>query len=557
MTRTRARTVFMRCMAVLASGAVVTGAAGPLSASALAATGAAASPASASAVSVASVDSGFGSDQDPLSGSALGWFGAAAGASAGSSTQGGWFVTPGTNDTTDTTPSYYYMASVAGATCPYPRDASGIIQYKYNWLAYPAYNPTTIASWALVQYDNYLRSVAAGTPDETALADFERHADWLYDHLNKVDGTIPYQWPYPARGLGKPWLSAMAQGMAISVFARSYARSGDTKWLTAAKLAFAPMKRNLTQKGVAAPDSSGYWLEEYPDGTHVLNGAIFAVLGVYDLLRVTDERSPVSTVLKSATATLAQNLHRYERDGAILYQLGGGVNYAFDYEYLHLVQLRTLSALPAIAATSRQVYASTATRWASSFLTHPRLVLTWTKPATIGYGERAILVATIRPLYRPVYVDWSLTSLGVKRQMAPMVVSPGADNVGRLYVSARGVVTNTVATAKMRWESEAAKSVWVGVRARTSLYATPARSSSGRLIRLAVQLSPAQANASVTFERLDGRKGSAFKTVYGVGSRGARVDWPVRAGTYVVRARFLGSAANAPSYSLPAKAIVP
>ena len=125
----------------------------------------------------------------------------------------------------------------------------------------------------------------------------------------------------------------------------------------------------VSRGGVTVRDGYGLWLEEYPDtpSSHVLNGAMFALFGVYDLVRVTGD-ADAADVLSQAARTLALSLPRYQRSGAILYQLTGE-NYAFDYEIIHLKQLRALGAFPGLAGAV--TFRSTAALWASSFRSYP------------------------------------------------------------------------------------------------------------------------------------------------------------------------------------------
>jgi heparosan-N-sulfate-glucuronate 5-epimerase len=203
-----------------------------------------------------------------------------------------------------------------------------------------AYNPITTSQYGLALYEEYLRG------ESDVLEDFYAQADWLVDTM-APDGGLYYQFDLPGRGLEAPWLSGMAQGEAISVLVRAHYESGDPRYLVAARLAFEPLARPFDENGVMHVDHTGTWIEEYPQEppSHVLNGALFAIFGLYDLERATDDER-VGTLLDEAVETLADNLDRYEEDGWVRYQLTGEDAWATRTYYgLHIEQLRALAAL--------------------------------------------------------------------------------------------------------------------------------------------------------------------------------------------------------------------
>ena len=228
-----------------------------------------------------------------------------------------------------------------------PLDDAGVpvvdyTRYQVAGAADPrAYNPITTSQYGLALYEEYLRG------DASALPGFFVQADWLVDTM-APDGGLYYEFDLPGRGLEAPWLSGMAQGEAISVLVRAYYESDDERYLDAALLAFEPLAREFDDGGVLYRDpAGGAWLEEYPQDppSHVLNGALFALFGLYDLVRATDD-ARVSDLFDEATRTLAENLDRYEEDGWVRYQLTGEEAWATRTYYgLHIEQLRALAAI--------------------------------------------------------------------------------------------------------------------------------------------------------------------------------------------------------------------
>ena len=128
---------------------------------------------------------------------------------------------------------------------------------------------------------------------------------------------FPYLFDFALHGrasetMHAPWYSAMAQGMALSLFVDLYERTDDDTWLTAATKTVASF-RNGPQTGlpwVTHIDDAGYlWLEEYPadppnTSDFTLNGHMFATFGLYDYASLTGD--PVSTMLFDGGVTTAR-----------------------------------------------------------------------------------------------------------------------------------------------------------------------------------------------------------------------------------------------------------
>ena len=155
------------------------------------------------------------------------------------------------------------------------------------------YNITIVAQYALALHDKMIadgrtadleRKLSAQL--EVIVGNVEREAPWK--------GFFLHGWPNPKyRQLGVPWLSALAQGNAVSALLRSYQLQGDERLLDSAALAFDALDRPLSEGGTRVLDKCGHlWFEEYPMNppSHVLNGFIFVLWGILDYARVTGAR---------------------------------------------------------------------------------------------------------------------------------------------------------------------------------------------------------------------------------------------------------------------------
>lgn len=294
-------------------------------------------------------------------------------------------------DTTDTTPSHYYAwCRTGGFTDTHPRDAQGVVMVKYPQLPTPVYNPVTIAHYALIYNELWLHD-----GNTFARERFLVHARWLRDKGMDAEGRYTYTFS-TERGPA-PWYSAMAQGCAISALARAYAHTGDATYLAAANKAFQPFKRNLSSGGVVLED--GMWLEEYPDGHHVLNGSISAMWGLWDLNRIGGDPAALA-LFKKSTSNLAANLGLYESEGAILYEILPERFAHPTYHALHIRQLKALSML-----TGNPTFDQYAQRWERDFRAYPAPRFTTRAEYASSKGRTVTLRGSIKYVFRAYFVD--------------------------------------------------------------------------------------------------------------------------------------------------------
>jgi hypothetical protein len=150
---------------------------------------------------------------------------------------------------------------------------------------------TIIELCALSDWNAYILTGLAPYADATQM--------WAnYIIRNSVNGQLQWHKDVPARNLKAPWISGLSQSLAVSVLLRAYEYSGNAVYLDAAKQAYHWLTVPLAQGGLQSSLPSGAWLEEYPDKknpSHVLNGNMWALFGVWDYYRVT--RDPAALAL--------------------------------------------------------------------------------------------------------------------------------------------------------------------------------------------------------------------------------------------------------------------
>jgi len=249
-------------------------------------------------------------------------------------------------------------------------DPFGIPQLDYHGHIGLQHNPIAIAQYGLGNYNLWRR-----TNDSDRRRKFFLIADWLCSHLETNEHGLSvwnhhFDWEYRDT-LKAPWYSALAQGQGISVLVRAHKESGDSRYIEAARQAFAVFQHPVSEGGVAFTDESeDLWFEEYivSPPTHILNGFIWALWGVHDYFLAT--LHPAAQELFSCgVRTLLHNLSRYDLGFWSLYEQSGTrlpmVASQF-YHRLHIVQLRVMHRL-----TGEALFSEVADRWEAYALSGP------------------------------------------------------------------------------------------------------------------------------------------------------------------------------------------
>lgn len=156
------------------------------------------------------------------------------------------------------------------------------------------------------------RNAAILFNDYEALAKFHDWARWFLE--NQKDGRWEWITDYPARNQKAPWISALTQSFGISVLLREYQFDNDKAYLDAATKALAWMGKPVHGGGTAARLAKGVWYEEYPDESnpsHVLNGHMWALFGIWDYYRVTKDRT-AKEMFDRGVSALKVELDKYD-----------------------------------------------------------------------------------------------------------------------------------------------------------------------------------------------------------------------------------------------------
>jgi heparosan-N-sulfate-glucuronate 5-epimerase len=261
-----------------------------------------------------------------------------------------WHETPATNpQATVAQFGPYYMLFREKADYAGHRDASGIPMLDYRGAIGPQYNPIAIAQWGLAN-----NNIFCETKNDSRRANTLKAANWLVANLEQNPHGLwvwnhHFNWDYRDT-LQAPWYSGLAQGQGISLLLRAYAQTRDERFQQAATRAFVSLTKPIAEGGVLHEDAeSNLWIEEYlvNPPTHILNGFIWALWGVFDYwLAHADTQARI--IFDRSVQTLLTNLSRYDTGYWSLYEQSGTrlkMLASPFYHRLHIVQLRVMATL--------------------------------------------------------------------------------------------------------------------------------------------------------------------------------------------------------------------
>lgn len=266
-------------------------------------------------------------------------------------------------------PRQYFMSFREKAAYPGPFDAAGIPMLNYRGSLGLQYNPIAIIQYGLARWNRWCEREKREDL-ETAL----RIGDWLAGKLEKNAAgrrawLHHFDWEY-FRPLRSPWQSGLAQGQGLSLMLRLARAPGAdaARFREAAEVAFDSLAAPVADGGCLVRDEAGRaWIEEYltEPPTHILNGFLWALWGVFDLMRAegvgSDLIDRAARLWEESLVTLEANLARFDLGYWSCYDLAPLPRRnpaSLFYHKLHLVQLDVMHRL-----SGRPFFALTRDRW--------------------------------------------------------------------------------------------------------------------------------------------------------------------------------------------------
>ena len=258
----------------------------------------------------------------------------------------------------------YYMLFDEKAEYNGFKDGNGIPMLNYQGSIGLQYNPIAIAQWGLGNYNKWVMH-----PNDSYYEKFIKSANWLTSNLEDNQFGLKvwnHKFDFEYRDLLKsPWYSGLAQGQGISLLVRAYKETQKQKYKIAAFQAFEVFTKPIRHGGVSFTDKNGLdWIEEYivDPPTHILNGFIWGLWGVYDFALMFNDKNAMA-LFEKYTKTITLELRTYDTGFWSLYEHSGtymNMLASNFYHKLHIVQLRIMYLL-----TSIELFNQFAIRWES------------------------------------------------------------------------------------------------------------------------------------------------------------------------------------------------
>lgn len=221
-----------------------------------------------------------------------------------------------------------------------------------------SYFPINIAQYGFMLHAEWLE-----TKDEKTLDQLKANLKQLEKLKTETEeDCVWYHSHFEAKyHIAAPWPSAMAQGECISFYLRMYQILGDESLLKTAIKSYQFLDKDVANNGVKRIDADGnLWYEEYPSTppSYVLNGFIYTLFGLYDLLRVT-QRQDVKMNIDRCLKTLKDNLDKFDAGYWSYYDLLKKELVRYYYQKnVHVPQLKVLAML-----TGDPIFQNYATKW--------------------------------------------------------------------------------------------------------------------------------------------------------------------------------------------------
>lgn len=202
------------------------------------------------------------------------------------------------------------------------------------------FHPVLIANCILGNYNLYM-----DTKDQGSLEVFWNNIRWLAENGVSHKGSLVYPFPYGLKEFNPEpnWVSGMYQGQILSCFARAYHLSKDETYLELCRLTWNSFDLKLgEQYGFRMEDDYGLWFEEAPQlpAKHILNGAIYALWGIFDYWKVSGEKTLEETWNRGID-TILKALDAYDLGFWSLYDLTGTIT-SYYYQAVHVKQMNAL-----------------------------------------------------------------------------------------------------------------------------------------------------------------------------------------------------------------------
>jgi heparosan-N-sulfate-glucuronate 5-epimerase len=177
----------------------------------------------------------------------------------------------------------------------------------------PQRNPITVSTTAIDTYSKFRQS-----GNQTFKDQIIHNVDWLVSHSKSRNGfsVLEYEFPWPSYNLRPPWVSGMAQGLALRALIIGHQLIDNDTYLDTAKMLLNSFFVDMQDGGVTHKDTNNeWWYEEYAksNGTspRVLNGMMYTLLGIHEYYKYSNDTS-AKYLFDKGIASLVTNLQKYD-----------------------------------------------------------------------------------------------------------------------------------------------------------------------------------------------------------------------------------------------------
>jgi len=224
------------------------------------------------------------------------------------------------------------------------------------------YIPTDMSNQVIKDFTKF-----SETRDSLYLNSVLHYSDWLLKYaVIKNDFAV---WPHPYEfskyNIEEGWCGSWALGNILSAIARRIQLDQDSNFINLADKIVNAFETKIENGGILfVDDDKNYWYEEYPaiPPSHVLNGHINGILGLYDYWRIS-ENIKAKELFNKGVETVTENLHKFDSGYWSYYD--DEYPYVADYFYhfaVHIPQLKILYQL-----TDKSIFNDYSTKWESYF----------------------------------------------------------------------------------------------------------------------------------------------------------------------------------------------
>jgi hypothetical protein len=191
---------------------------------------------------------------------------------------------------------------------------------------------------------------------------FMANINWLLENGTIHGESIVYPFPFglPDFHPEPDWVSGMYQGQVLSALVRAYMVTRENSIFSLCEKIWNSFSAELGDKyGFRFETSKELWFEEAPQlpPKHILNGAIYAIWGIYDLMLIKEDPELKAQWEKSVN-TIRDNLAAYDSGFWSYYDLTRNMASYYYHNKVHIRQLRVL-----YEQTSEAAFKNYAEKW--------------------------------------------------------------------------------------------------------------------------------------------------------------------------------------------------